>query len=102
MTYGDENKGQTKGFGTIKCKTMEFKKKLYVKGLRRNLISISQLCDANFEIHFNKKEGNIIDSKKSIVLTANRKNDIYVLDMFSFGSSLRHFFFFFLSQAHLN
>ena len=46
VTYGDNSKGQTKGFGTIKCKTVEFKNVSYVKGLKHNLVSISQLCDA--------------------------------------------------------
>ena len=89
VTYGDNNKGQTKGFGTIKCKSVEFKNVSYVKGLKHNLVSISQLCDADYEVHFNKKEGKVIDSKMVPVLTANRQNDIYVLDMFSADQSLR-------------
>ena len=63
VTYGDNSKGQTKGFGTIKCKSVEFKNVSYVKGLKHNLVSISQLCDADYEVHFNKKEGKVIDSK---------------------------------------
>ena len=89
VTYGDNSKGQTKGFGTIKCKTVEFKNVSYVKGLKHNLVSISQLCDADYEVHFNKKEGKVIDSKKVSVLTANRREDIYVLDMFL--NSVSHF-----------
>lgn len=80
-TFGDNNKGKTKGFGTIQCNTMEFKNVSYVKGLRHNLISINHICDVGYKVHFNKEEANIFYSKKSIVLTANRENDIYVLEL---------------------
>ena len=101
VTYGHNSKGQTKGFGTIKCKSVEFKNVSYVKGLKHNLVSISQLCDAGYEVHFNKMEGKVIDSKKVNVLTANRRDDIYVLDMFSADKSLRHCFFS-RAQSHMN
>lgn len=78
VTFGDHNNGKTKGFGTIQYKTMEFNNFSYVKGLRYNLISISQLCDVGYKVHFSKEERNITDSKNSTLLTANRKNDIYV------------------------
>ena len=54
-TYGDNSEGKTKGFGTIKCKSVEFTNVSYVKGLKHNLISISQLCDADYEVHFSKR-----------------------------------------------
>ena len=89
VTYGVNSKGQPKGFGTIKCKSVEFKNVSYVKGLKHNLVSISQLCDTDFEVHFNKKEGKVTDSRMVPVLTTNRQNDIYVMDMFSADQSLR-------------
>lgn len=76
VTYGDDSKGKTKRFRIIRCKNMEFKNDSYVMGLEYNLISINQLCDVDYEDHFNKNEGNTIDSKKSISLTTNRKNNI--------------------------
>ena len=80
---------------------MEFKNVSYVKGLKHNLVSISQLCDADYEVHFNKKERKVLDSKMIHVLTANRQNDIYVLDMFSADQSLRRCFFS-RDQYHMN
>lgn len=47
VTYGDDNKGKTKGFGMIKCKSIEFKNVSYVKGHKHNLISVSQLYDVD-------------------------------------------------------
>nr|KAJ0217208.1 hypothetical protein LSAT_V11C300134080 [Lactuca sativa] len=57
VTHGDNGKGFTKGYGNIKCNNVVFQNVSYVKGLKHNLISINQLCDADYEVHFTKKEG---------------------------------------------
>nr|KAJ0211503.1 hypothetical protein LSAT_V11C400213080 [Lactuca sativa] len=62
-------------------------------GLKHNLISISQLCDADYEVHFTKKEGRVVNTDKNIVLSASRKDDIYVLDMFSSDKAVMQCFF---------
>nr|KAJ0190081.1 hypothetical protein LSAT_V11C800430260 [Lactuca sativa] len=93
VTYGDNGKGFTKGYGNIKCNNVIFQNVSYVKGLKHNLISISQLCDADYEVHFTKKEGRVVNTDKNIVLSASRKDDIYVLDMFSSDKALMHCFF---------
>lgn len=100
-TYGDNNKGATNGYGTNKCKFFEFNNVSYVKGLQNNLTSISQLCDIHYEVHFNKKEGKVIDKKEVIILTANHQVDIYTLEMFSTDNSRRRCFFS-RSLYHLN
>lgn len=100
VTYINNGNGQTKGYGTIKCESVQFSNVSYVKGLNHNLISITQLCDANYEVHFNKKEGKVSDSNNVTIITVNRHSDIYILDMFSAQNPLRHCFFF-DSQSHL-
>lgn len=67
---------------------MEFKNVSYFKGLRHNLISISQPCDVGYKVHFSKDEWKITDLKNSTLLTSNRKNGIYVLELFIV---LKHF-----------
>ena len=93
VTYGDNGKGFTKGYGNINCNNVVFQNVSYVKGLKHNLISISQLCDADYEVHFTKKEGRVVNIDKNIVLSASRKDDIYVLDMFSSDKALMQCFF---------
>ncbi|KAI3752823.1 hypothetical protein L2E82_24860 [Cichorium intybus] len=88
VTYGDNSHGQTKGYGTIRCKSVQFSNVSYVKGLKHNLISISQLCDADYDACFNKKEGNIINAAKEVVLSAKSCDNICILDMFSADQSL--------------
>ncbi|KAK8957907.1 hypothetical protein KSP39_PZI000068 [Platanthera zijinensis] len=53
VIFGDSNFGQTKGYGQVKIGSITFKKVAYVEGLKHNLISISQLCDAGYQIEFN-------------------------------------------------
>nr|KAJ0216932.1 hypothetical protein LSAT_V11C300102190 [Lactuca sativa] len=73
VTYGDNGKGFTKGYGNIKCNNVVFQNVSYVKALKHNLISISQLCDADYEVHFTKKEGRVVNTNKNIVLSASLK-----------------------------
>ncbi|KAI3523650.1 hypothetical protein L1887_01930 [Cichorium endivia] len=101
VTYGDNSHGQTKGYGTIRCKSVQFSNVSYVKGLKHNLISISQLCDADYDVCFNKREGNIINADKEVVLSAKRCEHIYILDMFSADLSLKRCFFS-RAQSHIN
>ncbi|GKB61521.1 retrovirus-related pol polyprotein from transposon TNT 1-94 [Tanacetum coccineum] len=60
-----------------------FTKVALVNGLKYNLISISQLCDAKYIVQFDDKQGTIFNANKEIVLIAPRRNDVYVLDMSS-------------------
>lgn len=48
-----------------------FKNVSYIKGLQHNLISVRQLYDADYEAHFNKKKGKVIDQRNVSVLTVN-------------------------------
>ncbi|KAI3767017.1 hypothetical protein L2E82_17098 [Cichorium intybus] len=101
VTYGDNSHGQTKGYGTIRCKSVQFSNVSYGKGLKHNLISISQLCDTDYDVCFNKREGNIINAAKEVVLSAKQHEDIYILDMFSADQSLKRCFFS-RAQSHIN
>ena len=46
VTFGDNSTGSTKGYGVLTNGTISFSKVAYVDGLKHNLISISQQCDA--------------------------------------------------------
>lgn len=93
VTYRDNGKRKTKGFGTIKCKRVQFSNVNYVKGLKHNLVSLSQLCDVDYGVHFNMHKRKVIDSNSVTVLSTSRYSNIYILDMFSTDNSLRRCFF---------
>ncbi|GJT90671.1 retrovirus-related pol polyprotein from transposon TNT 1-94 [Tanacetum coccineum] len=50
VVFGDNSSGDTKGYGSVNCNGITFTKVAYVNGLKHNLISISQLCDANLKV----------------------------------------------------
>ena len=81
VTFRDNSTGSTKGYGVLTNGTISFSKVAYVDGLKHNLISISQLCDAGYTVSFNKHMGTILDQDGKVVLTAPRNKDVYILDM---------------------
>ena len=83
VTFGDNKHGQTKGYGELHNGNLKLSKVSYVKGLKYNLISISQICDGDNEVHFTKTGGSIIDKEGKTVLSAKRTKDVYTLDMSS-------------------
>nr|GEY95505.1 retrovirus-related Pol polyprotein from transposon TNT 1-94 [Tanacetum cinerariifolium] len=76
----------TKGYGSLNCNGITFTKVAYVNGLKHNLISISQLCDANFKVLFTKTQGNIFNENDEVVLIAPIRRDVYVIDMSSYNT----------------
>ena len=50
---------------------------LYMKGLKANLLSITQICDEDFPVQFSKKGCIIINEEGIQVLEGNRITDNY-------------------------
>ncbi|GJT40401.1 hypothetical protein Tco_0940266 [Tanacetum coccineum] len=50
VVFRDDSSGDTEGYGLVNCNGITFTRVAYVNGLKHNLISISQLCDANFKL----------------------------------------------------
>ena len=48
---------------------------LFVKGLKSNLLSISQLCDAKFKVVFEDNRCDVFDSNHILVLSGSRSSD---------------------------
>ncbi|GJX94791.1 retrovirus-related pol polyprotein from transposon TNT 1-94 [Tanacetum coccineum] len=85
VVFRDDSLGDTKGYGSVNCKGITFTRVTYVNGLKHNLISISQLCDANFKVLFTKTQGTIFNQNDEVVLIAPRRRDAYIIDMSSFN-----------------
>nr|GEV82661.1 hypothetical protein [Tanacetum cinerariifolium] len=81
VVFGDDSTCTTKCYGSIKCNGIDITKVAFVNGLKYNLISISQLCDARYIVHFNEKRGTIFNYNKEIIMIAPRVRDVHVLDM---------------------
>ncbi|GJS78205.1 retrovirus-related pol polyprotein from transposon TNT 1-94 [Tanacetum coccineum] len=92
VVFGDKSSCITKGYGSINYGGIVFSKVAFVNGLKYNLISISQLCDAKYIVQFDDKQGIIFNANKEIVLIALRRNDVYVLDMSLLTPNEAYFF----------
>nr|GEX25495.1 retrovirus-related Pol polyprotein from transposon TNT 1-94 [Tanacetum cinerariifolium] len=68
VMFEDDSTCTIKGYGSIKCNGIVFTKVAFVNGLKYNLISISQLCDAKYIVKFDKKRGTIFNSNKEVVI----------------------------------
>ena len=64
VTFGDGSHAQVLGKGTIEIPRLPLLKDvLYIKGLKANLLSISQICDEDFLVQFSKKGCLIINEE---------------------------------------
>nr|GEX94641.1 retrovirus-related Pol polyprotein from transposon TNT 1-94 [Tanacetum cinerariifolium]GEX97524.1 retrovirus-related Pol polyprotein from transposon TNT 1-94 [Tanacetum cinerariifolium] len=85
VVFGYDSSRDTEGYGSVNCNEITFTRVAYVNGLKHNLISISQLCDANFKVLFTKIQGTIFNQNDEVVLIAPRIRDVYAIDMSSFN-----------------
>ncbi|GJY42579.1 retrovirus-related pol polyprotein from transposon TNT 1-94 [Tanacetum coccineum] len=99
VVFGDDSTCITEGYGSIICNGIVFIKVAFVNGLKYNLVSISQLCDAKYIIQFDEKRGTIFNSNKETVMIAPKVRDVYVLDM---TSSAQESCFFAKATKNLN
>ena len=82
ITFGDNGKGYIIGLGKIQITPTFIEKVLYVRGLRHNLIRISQLCDIGCKVSFESLlciVTNPIDN--SIIFIGNRQGNVYMIDL---------------------
>ncbi|GKF28993.1 hypothetical protein Tco_0095335, partial [Tanacetum coccineum] len=83
----DPKGGRIKGKGTIKTSCIDFENVSYVKELKFNLLSVSQICDKKHKVLFTDTECLILSPEFKIVdenlvlLRAPRKNDVYSLNL---------------------
>ena len=76
VTFGDGSHAQVLGKGTIELSGLPLLKDVfYIKGLKENLLSITQICDEDFLVQFSKKGCVIIDEEGIQVLEGNRTTD---------------------------
>ncbi|GJZ63054.1 retrovirus-related pol polyprotein from transposon TNT 1-94 [Tanacetum coccineum] len=81
VVFGENSSGDTEGYGSVNYNVITFTRVANVNGLKHNLINISQLCDANFKVLFTKTQGTIFNKNNKVVLIAQRRRDVYVIDI---------------------
>ncbi|KAJ9702803.1 hypothetical protein PVL29_004509 [Vitis rotundifolia] len=89
VTFGDGNMARVKGKGTIYAPNIpNLEEVLYVEGLRSNLISISQMCENEFNVQFSQNLCKVFDLNDVCVMIGLRTCDnCYVVSQKSPSSS---------------
>jgi hypothetical protein len=90
VTFGDDKKGKVLGTSIIKvnvCFTLN--DVALVDRLRYNLLSVSQLCDANLSVLFCKSDSHVLDSSGKCVYDISRIGNVFQAAFSSAQSSLR-------------
>ena len=76
ITFGDGSKSQIKGKRIISLPGLsDIANVLYVKGLRVNLLSISQICDQDFMVLFSKGKCLVMDESGKKLISG-----VHILD----------------------
>jgi hypothetical protein len=90
VTFGDDKKGKVLGTGVIKVNDCFILNDVtLVDRLSYNLLSVSQLCDANLSVIFRKSDSHILDSSSKRVCGISRIGNVFQADFSSAQSSLR-------------
>jgi hypothetical protein len=90
VTFGDTKKGKVLGTGVIKvndCFTLNHI--TLVDRLRYNVLSVSQLYDADLSVLFRKSDSHVLDSSGNRVCGISRIGNVFQADFSSAQSSLR-------------
>ncbi|GJR94037.1 putative ribonuclease H-like domain-containing protein [Tanacetum coccineum] len=84
---GNPKGGKIIGKGTIKTGNLDFKNVYFVRELKFNLFSVSQMCDKNNSVLFNDTECIVLSpnfkltDKSQVLLKVPGKNNIYSVDL---------------------
>jgi hypothetical protein len=90
VTFGDDKKGKVLETSVIKvndCFTLNDVS--LVDRLRYNLLSVSQLCDADLSVCFHKSDSHVLDSSDKRVCGISHIGNVFQADFSSAHSSLR-------------
>jgi hypothetical protein len=90
VTSGDDKKGKVLGTGVIRvndCFTLN--DVTLMDRLRYNLLSVSQLCDADLSVLFPKSDSHVLDSSGKRVCGISLIGNVFQADFSSAQSSLR-------------
>jgi transposase InsO family protein len=90
VTFGDDKKGKVLGTDIIKVNDFfALNGVALMDRLRCNLLSVSQLCDADLSVLFYKSDSHVLDSSGKHVCGISRIRNVFQADFSSAQSSLR-------------
>ncbi|GJS03967.1 putative ribonuclease H-like domain-containing protein [Tanacetum coccineum] len=87
VAFGGNPKGGKIGIGTIKTGNLDFENVYFVRELKFNLFSVSQMCDKKMSVLFNDTECIVLSpnfkliDESQVLLRVPRKNNMYSVDL---------------------
>nr|GFB48111.1 retrovirus-related Pol polyprotein from transposon TNT 1-94 [Tanacetum cinerariifolium] len=81
VKFGNDQIAPILGYGDLVQGAVTIKMVYYVEGLNHNLFSVSQFCDADFEVAFRKSTCFIRDLKGNDLLTGSHGTDLYSITL---------------------
>ena len=78
VTFGDDSKGHTRGYGNVEHGDVIFTEVALVDGLKHNLLSVSQLCDKGFHVTFKEDQCLVSDKESGTVILTGKKKRKFV------------------------
>uniref|UniRef100_A0A1S4BZQ4 Integrase catalytic domain-containing protein n=1 Tax=Nicotiana tabacum TaxID=4097 RepID=A0A1S4BZQ4_TOBAC len=90
VTFGDKSKGNVNGVGRVPLtSTYDVDEVYLVDELDYNLLSISQLCNNDYEVHFKKYGWFTENESGKVILSRNRDRNVYTIsNLDSFGNQI--------------
>jgi hypothetical protein len=90
VTFGDDRKGKVLGTGVIKVNdSFILNDVALMDRLRYNLLSVSQLVDADLSVFFCKSDSHVLDSSDKHICSISHIENVFQADFSSAQSSLR-------------
>ena len=81
VTFGDNSKGLTQGYGSLQAGNVIIDHVSVVQGLQHNLLSISQFCDKGYGV-FDKERCQILHKKNGFLeLQGVKKGNLFITDL---------------------
>ena len=86
ITFGDTNKGKIIGIGKVGKEPLPTIDNVYlVDRLQHNLLSVSQLCDMDYEVKFESAYCTVLKDDK-IAFVGLRHENIFIVDVYDASS----------------
>ena len=82
LTFGDNSKGLTQGYGSLQAGNVIIDNISVVQGLQHNLLSISQLCNKGYSVLFDKERCQMLHKKNGLLaLQGVGKGNLFIADL---------------------
>ena len=76
VTFGDGSLARVKGKGSVVIPSYpKLDGVLYVKELKANLLSFSQMCDKDYKVNFHKDLCEVVNKEEKVVITGYKTID---------------------------